>query len=120
MPDRDTPIEAGERGCQHGRGVALHERQSGLHAGEQLVARAEQASRELGERLVGAHHGQVMLNAQAEQAGYLVQHFPVLAGADHDGVEVGSLLERPDHGRQLDGFRAGAEKDGNASGRHPS
>ena len=71
---------------------------------------------DMGEGLLGGHQGQIPLGLKGKEAHHLGHHLPVLPGQHHPGVKAIGLLESADHRRHLDGFRAGAQHQGDACG----
>ncbi len=97
------PVVVGPQGRRHGRGgVALHQDPVRPDGVQHRLKGLQRQGGQPGQGLIVAHHRQVVIGPEAEEAQHLVQHVAMLAGdADH-GLEVRRLGERPDHRGCLD------------------
>ena len=112
VAERHAAMGAGDRGAEHGRGVALHEhgvRPGGVDPGAD--ARRD-ARREFGEGLSGAHEPQVRLRAESEGGERRREHLAVLAGGDQRRTQAAGGGERRVHGGELHRLGAGAQHEG--------
>ncbi len=115
VDDGDPLVESGQGSGEGGGRVAVDQDRVGGRGGEVVLQAAQRAVGDLGEGLLGGHHFQVDVGGEAEGVEGLVQHLAVLPGGDHDGLEARVVLEGADDGRELDGFRPGAEDYGDGT-----
>jgi hypothetical protein len=121
--DRDLAVVGGERAGQRGGGIALDHDPVGLFVVHDLPKPGQQRRGELVERLVGAHHSEIVVGNDRGHVEHLIEHAAMLAGHADPRDEAGIAAERVDHGKQLDRFGARAEDGQDAPrghGRSPS
>ena len=87
VAERNLAIKRGQRGGQDGGRVALGEDHVGLKFGERRVDPLQQPGHQRRERLVRLHHGQVAIDADAEQRDHLLDQLAVLARIDDQRLE---------------------------------
>ena len=119
VADGDPPVEAGEGGHEHGRGVALHEGHVGRVPGEPAVDLLHEARGQRPQRLPGLHDREIDVHREAELRGDLLEHLAMLAGGDDAAGQVVAVPEGGDDGGHLDGLGARAHQHGHrAAGAH--
>ena len=103
-------VVAGKGTHEGGGGIALHEDQVRPGALEHTLEAGDDPGGDIEQALPAGHDVQVILRLDAEEAGHLVKHLPVLAGDTDLDVEVGGPAPKlKDQGSHLDGFRTGTE-----------
>ena len=77
---------------------------------EDVTKSGEDTCSYIGEVLTLLHDVEVVVRGDIEDLEYLIEHFAMLAGDAHDGLElIGTLLELLDQRAHLDGLRTGSE-----------
>lgn len=110
VPHGDLQVEACECGGEAGRGVAVNQDHVGPLVLEDGLELEQHVARHVEQRLARLHDRQVVVGRNAEDAQNLVEHFAVLAGHGHDGLElIRARLQLVDEWAHLDCLRAGAE-----------
>ena len=112
VADGDLPVETGEGGHEHGRGVALHEGHVGTVSLEPAVDLLHEARGQARQCLARLHDREIDIHREAELPGHLLEHLAVLAGGDDAAGEVRGGLEGGDDGRHLDALGARAHEHG--------
>ena len=70
----------------------------------------EDTCSDIGEVLTLLHDVEVVVRGYIEDLEYLIEHFAMLTGDAHDGLElIGTLLELLDQWAHLDGLWTGSE-----------
>ncbi|MNF95255.1 hypothetical protein D3C84_779970 [compost metagenome] len=103
-------VEARQRHGHDGRGVTLRQDDVRFFGEQDLVQLQQQAGRERCQCLVRLHDVEVEIRRDAEEVQDLIQHVPVLRGRKDFNVRPWLLLERQNHRRHLDRFRACADR----------
>ena len=75
----------------------------------------ENATRQLTETLIGAHHVQICVGSDPKALQHLVEHVTVLTRHRDLDIEISVKPQRADHRRELDGFGPGAKDHEHAS-----
>ena len=110
MAHGDLQVEARERRCEAGRGVAVDQDDVGPLALEDGLELDQHVARHVEQRLARLHDRQVVVGSHVEDAQHLVEHLAVLARHGHDGLElIRACLQLVDERAHLDCLRAGPE-----------
>ena len=110
MPHGDLQVEARERRCEAGRGVAVDQDDVGPLVLENGLELDQHVASHVEQRLARLHDRQVVVGSHVEDAQHLVEHLAVLARHGHDSLELfRTRLELVDERAHLDSLRAGAE-----------
>ena len=110
VPHGDMQVEAGQRGGEAGRGVAVDQDDVGPLALEDGLELDQHVARHVEQRLARLHDRQVVVWDHAEDAQHLVEHLAVLTGHSHDGLElIPARLQLVGERAHLDSLRSGAE-----------
>ena len=106
----DLQVEARQCRGEAGRGVAVDQDDVGPLVLEDGLELEQHVARHVEQRLARLHDRQVVVGSHVEDAQHLVEHFAVLAGHGHDGLElIPARLQLVDERAHLDCLRAGAE-----------
>ena len=106
----DLQVEARQCRCEAGRGVAVDQDDVGPLVLEDGLELKQHVARHVEQRLARLHDRQVVVGSHVEDAQHLVEHFAVLAGHGHDGLElIPARLQLVDERAHLDCLRTGAE-----------
>ena len=109
-PHGDLQVEAGQRGGEAGRRVAVDQDHVGPLVLEDGLELQKHVARHVEQRLPRPHDRQVVVGSHTEDAQHLVEHLAVLARHGHDGLELLlARLELVDERAHLDCLRAGTE-----------
>ena len=106
----DPRVKSDEPTDKRRRRVPLNDHAMRRITGHRRVDPFEAAGRQLGQRLVGAHHAQIQVRLDLEIVGNLLEHLKMLARQADDRFKlIGATQALSDHGSQLDGFGTSAE-----------
>ncbi len=110
MGDRHPGVMGRQRRDECRGGIALHDDAIRLCRGDGFAQARHQRGRQVRQLLPRLHDIQVDLRPQPEGIERLSQHFPMLAGGAHHGLElIPSRAQCCDDRRELDGFRSRPE-----------
>ena len=110
VTDRNLCIEGCKGSGCGGGGVAMNEYDIRTALLEDVTESGEDTCCDIGEVLTLFHDVEVVVRGYIEDFENLVEHFSVLTGDAHDGLElIGTLLELLDQRAHLDGLRTGSE-----------
>ena len=84
MPDGDLRVVCRERRSRARRGVAVYEHDVGLGLAQNALHPIEDARRDLGDRLIVAHHVEIVVGRDRKQREQIVEHLAVLRGHADD------------------------------------
>jgi hypothetical protein len=109
VADRDAVVESGEARGQGRRRVAVDEDALRPKALEHALQAVEHAGGDAAKGLSLAHHVEIEVRPDGEVLEHRIEHRAVLGGDADLGFEARVGGEAEDHGRHLDGLRAGSE-----------
>jgi hypothetical protein len=109
MADRDAGIECSHRGSRARGGVALHQNVVGLKLREDRSEPAQNARKDIAQRLSRLHDVEIVVGLQRKRGHHLVEHFAVLTGDADSRQDFLLLSQCADDRCHFDGFRTCAE-----------
>jgi hypothetical protein len=113
---RHSHIEGREGSAKRGGGLALDDRKSGRHLGQDRFEGGKDSRGRLVQCLVRRHHVEVEIGRDLERIQHLIEHAAVLRRhADFHRVSIREVAEVADQRRELDGFRPGSEDEKDSS-----
>ena len=115
MADRDLLVISGQRCCQRGRCIAVHQHDIGLEILQGRLDPGQDLAGDARKRLPRLHDVEVVVRHDFEQAQHLIEHFAVLRGHADARVEPFGCRQLLDERGHLDGFGASTENGQNAA-----
>lgn len=109
MADRDLQVEAGQRGSEGGRRVAVNENNVGAFRLQNCPNAAQDILCNIKKVLSVLHDIQVIIRDDPKGVQHLIQHLPVLGGDTDLDAQTGTLSQFQHERTHFNGLRSGAE-----------
>ena len=110
MSHRNLRIEGCQRPRKGSRSIAMHQNHIGLGFLHNRLQAHQRTGGNIVQRLAAGHNIQVVVRLNAEKLQHLVQHFAMLGGNSHNGLNIFGIFAHLQYQRtHFNRFRAGTE-----------
>ena len=114
MADGNLFVKSRKSSSKRGGGVTLNQHQSWWKRLKIVAEALQRSTGDVRQCLTWCHQVEILICLQTEQIHHLGDHFTMLPGEHHTGVDGIRGAEFLNDRRQLDGFRTSAKHDGHA------